>query len=232
MITPRPSGERGHTQLSWLDSRHTFSFDRYQDARHMGFRTLRVINEDRVQPGQGFHTHPHRDMEILTYVLAGALEHRDSLGSGSVIRPGEIQTMSAGIGVTHSEFNHSPSEPVHFLQMWVLPDTLGVAPRYQQRAFAEEELRNRLRLVASREGRQGSVGIYQDTDLFVARLGAGATVEHVLRPGRHAWVQVARGAVSLKGVELVAGDGAAVSREAALVLTAAQAAEVLLFDLA
>ena len=212
MLTIRGAGARGHADHGWLDTRHTFSFADYHDPAHMGFRSLRVINEDRVQPGAGFPTHGHRDMEILTWVLAGALEHRDSLGTGSVIRPGDAQRMSAGTGVMHSEYNASATEPVHFLQVWILPERRGLAPGYEQRHFAAGERRGHLRLIASRE--------------------AGQAVTHGLAAGRHAWVQVARGALTLNGRALEAGDGAAVSDEPALTLVAREPAEVLVFDLA
>jgi len=231
MMTVRPAAERGHADHGWLDTRHTFSFADYYDPRHMGFRDLRVINEDRVQPGQGFGTHSHRDMEILTYVLEGALEHRDNMGNKSVIRPGEVQRMSAGTGLTHSEYNHSDEELVHFLQIWILPRARGLAPGYEQRAFAEADSRGRLLLVAAGDGRQGILTVHQDVDLWVARLARGQAVAHPLRPGRHAWVQVARGAVTLNGQSLEAGDGAALSDETEARITASEAAEALLFDL-
>ena len=229
MITSRPAGERGISRLGWLDSRHTFSFDQYYDPKHMGFRSLRVINEDRVAPGQGFGTHPHRDMEIVTYILQGALEHKDSMGSGSTIVPGDVQRMSAGTGVLHSEFNHSKDERVHLLQIWIFPDQRGLKPSYEQR---ELQPGAGFRLVASPDGRDGSVLIHQDAELLTARLGARETAGHSLRPGRHAWVQVARGSVQLNGQALAAGDGAAVSQEAAITVEAIEPAEVLLFDLA
>ena len=232
MITLRRAGERGHFDHGWLDTYHTFSFASYYDPAQMGFRALRVINQDRVQPKEGFPTHPHRDMEIVTYVLEGALEHKDSMGNGGVIRPGEVQRMSAGTGLTHSEYNHSGSEPVHFLQIWIQPDESGFAPSYDQKAFAADERRGRLRLVASRAGREGSVSYHTDTDLYATLLAPGQTVTHPLRPGRHAWLHVARGAVQLNGQELAAGDGAAVSGEPLLALAATDHAEVLLFDLA
>jgi redox-sensitive bicupin YhaK (pirin superfamily) len=232
MITLRPSNERGHADRGWLDTYHTFSFADYNDPRFMGFRALRVINEDRVQPGGGFGTHPHRDMEILTYVLEGALEHKDSLGTGSVIRPGDVQRMSAGTGIRHSEFNPSATEPVHLLQIWLLPERQGLQPEYEQRAFPEEGRRGRLQLLASRDGRDGAVTIHQDAELYAASLEKGESVTHRLRPGRHAWVQVARGAATLNGHALRAGDGAAVQEEAALELTADEKAEILVFDLA
>ena len=232
MIRQRRAGERGHFDHGWLDTYHTFSFAGYYDPAQMGFRALRVINQDHVQPKQGFPTHPHRDMEIVTYVLEGALEHKDSMGNGGVIRPGEVQRMSAGTGLTHSEYNHSGSEPVHFLQIWIQPDESGFAPSYEQKAFAADELRGRLRLVASRAGREGSVSYHTDTDLYATLLAPGQTVTHPLRPGRHAWLHVARGAVQMNGRELAAGDGAAVSGEPAITIAATDHAEVLLFDLA
>ena len=232
MITVRPSAERGRSELGWLSSRHTFSFADYLDARHMGFRTLRVVNEDRVQPGGGFPTHGHRDMEIVTYVVEGALEHEDSLGTGSVIRPGEVQRMSAGTGVTHSEYNPSRTEPVHFLQIWILPERQGLAPGYEQRVFPAAEMQGRLRVVASRDGRDGSVTVHQDVRLLAARLAPGEEIVHSLAPGRHAWLQVVRGALVMNGTTLAAGDGAAVSDEARLALTASAPSELLLFDLA
>jgi redox-sensitive bicupin YhaK (pirin superfamily) len=231
MITLRRAGERGHARHGWLESYHTFSFADYRDPRHMGFRDLRVINEDRVQPGRGFGTHSHRDMEIVSYVIDGALEHRDSLGTGSVIRPGDVQRMSAGTGVTHSEYNASPSELVHFLQIWILPERQGIAPSYEQRHFPPEEREGVLRLVASRDGRDGSVRLHQDVDLYAALLRPGKAVELALRPGRHAWVQLVRGPCELGSVRLEAGDGAALSGEPALSLRAAEPSELLVFDL-
>lgn len=232
MITLRQAGERGRFDHGWLDTRHTFSFADYHDPEHMGFRGLRVINEDRVQPGQGFPTHGHRDMEIISYVLAGALEHKDSMGTGSVIRPGDVQRMSAGTGVLHSEFNPSKSEPVHFLQVWILPYAQGLEPSYEQKHFPETEKRGRLRLIASSDGREGSVTIHHDARVFAAVLEPGQRVIHALGEGRHAWVQVARGAVTLNGQALAQGDGAAASREPALTLAGTERAEVLVFDLA
>ena len=232
MITVRPAAARGHADHGWLDSRHTFSFGDYHDERHMGFRALRVINEDRVQPGQGFGTHSHRDMEIVSYVLEGALEHKDSLGTGSVIRPHEVQRMTAGRGVSHSEFNASRDELVHFLQIWILPRRRDLEPSYEQRLFPREEKENRLRLLASEDGRDGSVTIHQDAELYGTVLAAGAEVRHALRPGRHAWVQVARGDVRVNGRALRAGDGAALSDEGSVEIAAAAPSEALLFDLA
>ena len=232
MIRVRKAGERGHFDHGWLDTHHTFSFARYYDPRQMGFRALRVINEDRVEPRQGFGTHPHRDMEIVTYVLEGALAHRDSLGTGSTIRPGELQRMTAGAGIVHSEFNPSETEPVHFYQIWLEPEREGLEPSYEQRAFPEEERSNRLRLVASPDGSDGSLTIRQDARLYLATLDGGRAVSHELTPGRHAWVQVLRGDVELNGRPMRAGDGAAVSDESDLTIRADGPAEVLLFDLA
>jgi hypothetical protein len=232
MITVRRAQERGHASHGWLESFHSFSFAGYHDPRHMGFRTLRVINEDRVAPGRGFGTHSHRDMEIVSYVLDGILEHRDSLGSGSRIRPGDVQRMSAGTGVSHSELNPSPTEHVHFLQIWILPEREGLAPSYEQKHFPSEERRGRLRLVGSRDGREGSIQIHQDVDLYATLLLAGESVTHALRPGRHAFLQLARGRCELNGIALEAGDGAAVSDERPLRLGGASDAELLLFDLA
>ncbi len=232
MITLRPANQRGRTALDWLDSRHSFSFGDYYDPAHMGFRSLRVINDDRVAAGGGFGRHPHRNMEIVTSVLEGALEHRDSLGTGSVIRAGDVQRMTAGTGIYHSEFNPSEDGPVHLLQIWLLPEELNLRPGYEQRSAAELAGGGPLRLLASRDGRDGSVTVRQDADLFAARLGAGEAVTHRLRPGRGAWVQVTRGAVELNGRPLRPGDGAAVEDEAELRLTAAEPAEALVFDLA
>lgn len=232
MMTVRHAGERGLSNLGWLDSRHTFSFSEYYDPKHMGFRTLRVINDDRVSPASGFGTHPHKDMEIVSYVLEGALEHKDSMGTGSVIRPGEVQRMTAGTGVTHSEWNHSKTGAVHFLQIWILPDSKGLTPGYEQKTFEPEDLRNRLRLVASRDGREGSLTVHQDASLYITKLSPGKGVVHQLAPGRHAWVQVARGSAELNGVELDEGDGAAVAEESRLDLRATSEAEILVFDLA
>jgi redox-sensitive bicupin YhaK (pirin superfamily) len=234
MITIRRSDERGHLDHGWLDTRHTFSFASYFDPAHMGFRALRVINEDVVQGGQGFDTHGHRDMEILTYVLSGALAHRDSTGGGGELRNGEVQRMTAGTGIRHSEFNASATEPVHLLQIWLLPDQPGHRPSYEQKEYPAEERRGRLRLVASPDGRDGSTTLHQDARVLATLLADGQAVEHPLAPGRHAWVQVARGAVELNGASLSAGDGAAVSDERLLKLTGRGPgeAELIVFDLA
>jgi quercetin 2,3-dioxygenase len=234
LITTRRAAERGRTDWGWLDSRHTFSFGDYHDGRHMGFRSLRVINDDRVAAGGGFPTHSHRDMEILSYVLQGALAHKDSLGTGSVIHPGEIQFMRAGTGVSHSEFNHSKTEPVHFLQIWIVPDERGLPPAYGQNAVDATAARRDFALLASSDGRDGSLRLHQDVDLRMALLGPGATREVPLRRGRHAWVHVARGSASVNGVPVAEGDGAALSDEPRIELSGDTAgeAEVLLFDLA
>ncbi|MGH7858942.1 MAG: pirin family protein [Candidatus Binatia bacterium] len=232
MIQIRGGDERGHEEHGWLESYHTFSFADYHDPRFMGFRALRVINEDRVQPGRGFGTHSHRDMEIVSYVLEGALEHKDSMGTSSVIRPGEVQRMTAGTGVAHSEFNHSRTDVVHLLQIWILPEEKGLPPSYEQRAFPESERTDELRLVASGDGRDGSVRIRQDVDLYACLLSSGVTLEHPLLAGRHAWLQVTRGSVSVNGEVLSAGDGAAISDEGSARISARERGEVLLFDLA
>jgi hypothetical protein len=232
MMQIRRSDERGHAQHGWLDSRHTFSFADYRDPKHMGFRSLRVINEDRVQPGKGFAPHSHRDMEILTCVLEGALEHKDSLGNTSVIRPGELQRMSAGTGVTHSEYNASRDSLVHFLQIWILPGTPGLPPGYEQRDFGSGDMRDRLRLVASPDGHDGSLTVHQDALLHLGRLAKGSKIAHPIGAGRHAWLQVARGSVRANGESLAAGDGAALSGELALELEAVEPSQVLVFDLA
>jgi quercetin 2,3-dioxygenase len=231
MINIRKSADRGHADHGWLDTQFTFSFADYYDPRHVHFRTLRVMNDDRVAGGGGFPMHPHRDMEIVTYVLDGALEHRDSMGNGSVIKPGDVQYMSAGTGVRHSEFNASETEPVHLYQIWMFPDKEGHKPAYDQKNFTEAEKRGKLRLVASRDGRGGSVKIRQDNELYATVLGAGETVNHALKPERHAYVQVARGSITLNGKPLEEGDGAAISDETSLELTGVKNAEVLLFDL-
>ncbi len=232
MLAVRPSGERGVASFGWLESRHTFSFGHYYDPRHMGFGPLRVINEDVVRPGRGFDTHGHQDMEILSYVLAGELEHKDSMGNGSIIRPGNLQRMSAGTGVSHSEYNHSHSNPVHFLQIWILPEREGMEPGYQQVHFSDDEKRGRLRLIGSRDGRDGSVTIHQDVDLYAALFEAGGRVQHELAEGRRAWLHLARGDVTLNGEPLQAGDGVAVAGPAGLQIAGQHGAEVLLFDMA
>lgn len=222
---------RGHTKIGWLDSRHTFSFGGFQDPNRMGFRSLRVINDDRVVPGAGFGTHGHRDMEILTYVLEGELAHKDSLGTGSVIRPGDVQIMSAGTGIQHSEFNNSQSEPVHFLQIWMLPDRQNITPRYDQRDFSLTQKQGQLRLVASKDGREGSVVIHQDINLYVSVLSAGDLISFEVLPTRFAWIQVARGMVTLNGESLREGDGVQINNPELLELSTENEAEILLFDL-
>jgi len=228
MLQVRHSDERGHFDHGWLNTYHTFSFDRYYDSQHMGFRALRVINEDRVAPAQGFGTHPHRDMEIITYILEGALEHKDSMGTGSIIRPGEVQRMSAGTGITHSEFNPSKSEPVHLLQIWILPEARGIKPSYEQKQINRGEMKGKLRLIASREPSDDGVRIHQDVRLYGTILN-GDAVRHELEHGRYAWVQIARGSVDVNGAALAAGDGIAISDEPQLTLSGN--GEALLFDL-
>ena len=231
MMRIRRSEERGHASHGWLDSRHTFSFADYYDPKHMHFRALRVINEDRIAGGGGFGTHPHRNMEIITYVVSGALEHKDSMGHGSIIRPGNVQYMAAGNGVQHSEFNHSPTEPVHLLQIWIMPDTRGAVPRYEEKSFTDAP-EGVLNLIASKTGRDGSIAINQDADVFVAKLNLNHLAQHALAPGRGAWVQIAEGEVTMNGERLQAGDGAALISEAAVELRAGQSSQILLFDLA
>jgi len=231
MITIRRSKERGHADHGWLDTFHTFSFADYWDPQSMGWGPLRVINEDFVAPGTGFPTHAHRDMEIITYVLEGALQHKDSLGTGSVITPGEVQRMSAGTGVRHSEFNASKTEPVHLLQIWIEPARTGIAPGYEQKTFAEATRRGRLRLIAAPDGRDGAVTIHQDATVYATNLDRGERVQHTLAPGRLAWLQVARGALLLNGERLAQGDGAAIQSEPTLTIEALEPAEALLFDL-
>jgi len=231
MMKIRPAGERGHAQHGWLDSHHTFSFADYFDPEHMGFRGLRVINEDRVSAGKGFGRHPHRDMEILSYVLEGALEHSDSMGNGSVIRPGDVQRMSAGSGVTHSEQNGSKSDEVHFLQIWLVPAAKGIEPGYEQKTFSREDKKGRLRLVASQDGREGSVTVHTDASLYAGVFEAGDRAEVSLAADRQAWIHVARGKVRVNGKDLAAGDGAAIAGEAVVVEGTAEGGEVLVFDL-
>ncbi len=229
MIRIRPSEERGHNKLNWLDTHFTFSFDQYSDPEHMHFRSLRVLNEDIVAPGQGFGMHPHRDMEILTWILDGALEHRDSVGTGAVIRPGELQHMTAGSGILHSEFNPSPKDPTHLLQIWILPDRKNRKPEYEQLAFPDKDLCGKFLHVA---GPNAPVTIHQDANLFIARLNEGQETTLDLKADRHAWAQVARGGVTINGKDLNAGDGAAISQEDEVRVKAKEASEVLLFDLA
>ena len=231
MITFRDRMARGQTRTGWLDSRHTFSFGQYQDPAHMSFRSLRVINEDRVIPGAGFPRHGHSDMEIISYVLEGALEHKDSLGNGTVIRPGDVQRMSAGTGILHSEFNPSKVDPVHFLQMWIIPDRAGLPPSYEQKAFPIEERRGRLRLVAGPDNRDSTITVHQDARLFVANLKVNERVVHEIERGRGVWLQLARGIVTVNGTQMRAGDGAAVEDEPAIAIEADTDAEFLLFDL-
>jgi len=231
MITIRGSEERGGANHGWLNTRHSFSFDQYYDPRYMGFRSLRVINEDWVQPGHGFPMHPHRDMEIITYLLEGALEHKDSMGNGSIIRPGDGQRMSAGTGIRHSEANPSQTDPAHLLQIWILPERPGIKPSYEQKEFPAEEKRGKLRLIASPGGKDGSVTIHQDARLYVSLLQPGEEVEHELANGHYGWLQVAKGAIELNGKPLRQGDGAAISEEPKLDIKGAQDAEILLFDL-
>ncbi len=232
MLTIRRAENRGHARFDWLDSRHTFSFGSYHDPRHMGFGPLRVINDDRVIPGAGFDTHGHRDMEIVTYVLDGALAHKDSLGNGSVIRPGEIQRMSAGTGITHSEFNDSASDPVHFLQIWIEPAQIGLTPGYEQKPILPDAREDRFALLASPDGRDGSVTVHQDAALWGALLSPGTSIAHGLAPGRLAWLHVAEGALEVNGEYLETGDGLAVRDETELTVTAVDTSDVLLFDMA
>ena len=232
MIARRPAAERGVTDLGWLDSRHTFSFGEYHDPEHMGFRSLRVINDDRVLGGAGFGRHPHRDMEIFSYVLTGELAHEDSLGTGATVGPGEVQKMSAGTGILHSEFNPSPTEPLRFLQVWILPERRGLAPSYEQKAFRDADKQGRLKLIGSRNGSSGSIVFHQDVAIYASILGEGEAVEHRPAAGRGAWLQAARGAVVVNGERLDEGDGAAIVDEAAITIRGASESEVLLFDLA
>jgi quercetin 2,3-dioxygenase len=231
MITVRKASERGHFDHGWLNTYHTFSFDQYYDPRYMGFRTLRVINEDYVAPGRGFPTHGHRDMEIITYVLEGALQHQDSMGNGSVIHPGEVQRMTAGTGVRHSEHNASQTEPVHLLQIWILPNTVGLKPGYEQKNFTEDERQNKLRLIASSNSSNGSVTVHQDVSLYASILESGAKVRHSTKATRYGWLQVARGSVDVNGELARQGDGAVIVGESDLEIVAQEPAEILLFDL-
>lgn len=232
MITIRKAEERGHANHGWLNSYHTFSFADYYDPNHMGFRSLRVINEDRVQANRGFGAHPHRDMEIFSYVLEGALEHKDSMGNSSVIRPGEVQIMSAGTGIVHSEYNHSQNDLVHFLQIWIVPNQKALAPRYDQKMFSKEDKQGKLRLIVSQDGREGSVIVHQDANIYTSLLDAGQQVDYQIKPNRHTWVQVVKGSIDLNGKLLSTGDAAAISEENKLVLSAKANSEILLFDLA
>tara|TARA_R110002049_G_scaffold285698_4_gene466963 strand:- start:78936 stop:79634 length:699 start_codon:yes stop_codon:yes gene_type:complete len=232
MIRLRKAGDRGHADHGWLNTHHTFSFASYRDPKHVHFRSLRVMNEDIVAPGQGFGTHPHEDMEIVTYILQGALEHKDSMGNGEVLRPGEFQRMSAGTGITHSEFNPSDTDPVHLYQIWLFPERKGIEPSYEQKRFPEEERRNQLRLVASRGAEDGSLLIHQDAKILLGSLDPGVQVAYPLDLGRHAWLQMLRGSVSLNDNPMATGDGAAVSEEDQLKITASDDAEIMLFDLA
>jgi len=232
MIITRTSQQRGHLDHGWLNTYHTFSFGDYHDPKQMGFRSLRVINEDFVAPSQGFGMHPHRDIEIITYIVKGQLKHQDSMGNGEVITPGEVQHMSAGSGVMHSEFNPSKTDPVHLLQIWIQPAQRGITPVYAQKRFADDERHNRLRIVASPDGADGSIRINQDASLFAINLDAGSNVSHEFAAGRHGWVQVIRGEMAVNDITLSAGDGAAISDERSIKITAVQDAELLLFDLA
>jgi redox-sensitive bicupin YhaK (pirin superfamily) len=232
MIAFRDRMARGRTRTGWLDSRHSFDFGGYKDPAHMGFRALRVINEDRVIPGAGFAPHRHRDMDILTYVLSGTVEHKDSLGNGAMVRPGDVQRMSAGTGIEHSEFNPSPDEPVHLLQIWIIPDTDDLPPSYEQKAFPLEQRRGKLRLVAAPNGQDGAVALHEDARLFVANLESGERVAHDIAPGRGVWLQVARGIIALNDTEMREGDGAAIEGEPRITIEADTDAEILLFDLA
>lgn len=232
MIMIKRGNERGHADHGWLNTYHSFSFADYYDPRNMGFRSLRVINEDWVKGGRGFGMHPHRDMEIITYVLEGGLQHNDSMGNGSVITPGEVQRMSAGTGVAHSEYNDSATDPVHLLQIWIFPEQNGLEPSYEQKRFSDDEKRGGLKLIGSRDARDGAVRIQQDVELYATILAPEEKVTHELQPGRHAWVQVVRGDVTLNGQALAAGDGAAISEEDRLEMEARTETEVLLFDLA
>ena len=231
MIEIRKSEDRGHAKHGWLESYHTFSFAGYHDPDHVQFGSLRVINEDRVQPGQGFGTHGHRDMEIVSYVLEGTLKHSDSMGNGSIIRPGDVQRMSAGTGVTHSEYNASQSDPVHFLQIWILPEALGLAPSYEQKYFTINEKRNRLCLLASPDGHNGSVTVHQDIRIYSSVLKKSSSVTHMLAPGRRAYLQLTSGTAEVNGQLLHVGDGAGITNESSILVTGAPGAEVLIFDL-
>lgn len=233
MITIRPNQNRGKANFGWLDSKHTFSFGNYYDPNHMGFGNLRVINEDKVQPGKGFGTHSHRDMEIISYVLEGELEHKDSIGNGSIIRPGDVQRMSAGTGIAHSEFNASDTNLVHFLQIWIVPNQMGIKPSYEQKHFSLTEKQGKLRLVASPDGRENSVTIHQNVNLYVAVLNKGDRVNHTIDENRSVWVQIARGSAQINGQTVDVGDGVGITQESNIEITAiSDETEILLFDLA
>ena len=233
MMTVRPANQRGTANFGWLESKHSFSFGNYYDPNQMGFASLRVINEDKVEPGKGFGTHSHRDMEIISYVLEGSLEHKDSIGNGSIIRPGDVQRMSAGTGISHSEFNASSTAPVHFLQIWILPDRNGLEPSYEQKHFSPEEKQGKLKLVGSRDGGENSVIIHQDVNLYLASLNQTEKVEHLIKDNRLIWLQVAKGAINLNGEALATGDGIAIADENELQISATlDKTEVLLFDMA
>jgi redox-sensitive bicupin YhaK (pirin superfamily) len=232
MITIRKSGDRGHADHGWLDTYHTFSFNTYYDNSFMGFRSLRVINDDRIAPGKGFGSHPHQDMEIITYVLDGALQHRDNMGNGSVIRPGDVQRMSAGTGIIHSEFNASDKEPVHLLQIWIIPNVVGVTPSYQEKSFRREDKLGRLCLIASESGRNGAVKIHQDAQVYASLLEPGMEIAMPIAEGRHVWLHLATGEIRLGEHTLKAGDGVAITGEASISITGGADSELLLFDLA
>jgi redox-sensitive bicupin YhaK (pirin superfamily) len=232
MITVRPAAERGAANFGWLDAKHTFSFGEYHDAEHMGFASLRVINEDRIEPGQGFGTHPHRDMEIITYIIEGALEHKDSMGNGAVMKRGDVQHMTAGTGVMHSEFNHSNDELVHLLQIWILPGQKGLPPGYEEKTFNDDQKTNQLRLIASSDGGDNSLVVNQDISLYASILDKGVTVTHRFAAGRNGWLQVVRGTVNVNGEQLGDGDGAAIEQTELLEIEATSNAEFLFFDMA
>lgn len=232
MLTLRKANERGHANHGWLDTHHSFSFAHYYDPQHMGFQTLRVINEDKIQPGMGFGTHSHRDMEIITYVISGALAHKDSIGTSSVINAGEVQIMSAGTGISHSEFNATQTDWVHLLQIWIVPDKRGIAPRYDQKLFTTEDKQGQLKLIVSPDGREDSILIHQDVDLYATMLTAGEKVKHFLKPQRHAWIQIVKGSGLINGNPVTAGDGIAISEDEQIMIESQDETELLLFDLA
>jgi redox-sensitive bicupin YhaK (pirin superfamily) len=232
MLTLRKAKERGHANHGWLDTYHSFSFAHYYDPQHMGFQTLRVINEDKIQPGMGFGTHSHRDMEIITYVISGALAHKDSIGTSSVIHAGEVQIMSAGTGISHSEFNATQTDWVHLLQIWIIPDKRGIMPRYDQKLFTTEDKQGKLKLIVSPDGREDSILIHQDVDLYATILKAGEKVEHFLKPQRHAWIQIVKGSALINSSPVTAGDGMTISEDKQIVIKSQDDTELLLFDLA